>query len=64
LVCDYARNEIRFEQPALPDFVDELRIHRLQLGNGQIDVLLRRHQHDVAVNVLDRRGDIRVVIVN
>ncbi|HEY3919295.1 MAG TPA: amylo-alpha-1,6-glucosidase [Stellaceae bacterium] len=64
LVCDRARNEIRFERPVLPASVDELRIRRLRLGDGEIDVLLRRHQSDVAVIVLRRRGDVRVVVVN
>ncbi|HLJ21838.1 MAG TPA: amylo-alpha-1,6-glucosidase [Stellaceae bacterium] len=64
LRCDYVRREIRFEQPMLPQDIGELRIRRLRLGEASVDVLLHRHASDVAVNVLARRGDVRVVVVN
>ena len=64
LRCDYARREIRFERPMLPEDIGELRIRRLRLGEASVDILLRRHASDVAVVVLDRRGDVRVVVVN
>jgi hypothetical protein len=47
----------------LPPFVDEVRIRRLELGESRVDLLLRRHASGVAVNVLARRGDARVVVV-
>ncbi|HLI09964.1 MAG TPA: amylo-alpha-1,6-glucosidase [Alphaproteobacteria bacterium] len=64
LQCEDAAREVRFERPMLPPFVDEVRIRRLRLGEAHVDVLLRRHQSDVAVNVIERSGDIRVVVVN
>jgi glycogen debranching enzyme len=64
LRCDHARREIRFERPMLPGGIDEVRIRRLRLGEGSVDLLLHRHQSDVAVNVLERRGEVRVVVVN
>jgi glycogen debranching enzyme len=64
LRCDHARGEIRFERPMLPRGIDELRIRQLRLNGASVDVLLRRHETDVAVNVLARRGDLRVVVVN
>jgi glycogen debranching enzyme len=63
LRCDHAKGEIRFEQPALPREIDEVRIRRLRLGDASVDVLLRRYAADVAVNVIERRGDVRVVVV-
>ena len=39
-------------------------VQRLQLGNASVDVLLRRHENDVAVNVLERHNAVRVVVVN
>jgi glycogen debranching enzyme len=64
LKCDHANGEIRFEQPMLPRDINELRIRRLQLGNASVDVLLRRHESDVAVNDLERHNAVRVVVVN
>ncbi len=64
LRCDHARREIRFERPVLPDFIDEVWLRRLRLGDARVDILLRRHTADVGLNVLDRSGDVRVVVVN
>jgi hypothetical protein len=37
-------------------------IRKLQVGDSQFDIMLRRSGGDVSVNVLDRRGDGRVAI--
>ncbi|HZU91007.1 MAG TPA: amylo-alpha-1,6-glucosidase, partial [Stellaceae bacterium] len=54
--------EIRFEQPVLPEFLDELHLRGLRLRNGVVDILLRRYGAEVAVNVTRRQGDVRVVV--
>ncbi|HJU18690.1 MAG TPA: amylo-alpha-1,6-glucosidase [Stellaceae bacterium] len=54
--------EIRFERPMLPDFLDELHLRGLRLRHGVADVLLRRYGDEVAVNVTRRQGDVRVVV--
>ena len=64
MTLDAARNEIRFEQPLLPDFIDDVRIRNLRLGSNSIDLLLQRHGADVVVDILNRRGNIRVVTVS
>jgi glycogen debranching enzyme len=64
LHMDALRGEVRFERPSLPPFIDQLHIRRLRLGDSQIDLVLNRHAKDVSVNVLDRTGDARVVIVS
>jgi hypothetical protein len=46
----------------LPDFLDQVVIRQLRVGDSQFDVMLRRYGADVSVNVLDRRGDGRVAI--
>jgi glycogen debranching enzyme len=53
---------VRFRQPCLPDFLDQVVIRKLRVGDSQFDVMLRRYGADVSVNVLDRRGDGRVAI--
>jgi glycogen debranching enzyme len=54
--------QIRFRQPRLPDFLDQVEIRRLRVGASCFDIMLRRYGSDVSVNVLDRRGDGRVLI--
>ncbi|MBV9570477.1 MAG: amylo-alpha-1,6-glucosidase [Alphaproteobacteria bacterium] len=61
---DHAKNEVRFERPLLPDFIDDVQIQHLRLGAGTIDLLLQRHGRDVVVHILGGTGDIRVVTAN
>ena len=62
LSFDVAGERVRFRQPRLPDFLDQVVIRKLRVGDSQFDVMLRRYGADVSVNVLDRRGDGRVAI--
>ncbi|HEV2161943.1 MAG TPA: amylo-alpha-1,6-glucosidase [Stellaceae bacterium] len=64
LHCDSVRGEIRLENPILPQAVEELRLRRVRIGDGEVDLLLRRRDGEVAVTVLRRHGDIRVIVVN
>jgi glycogen debranching enzyme len=58
---DPAAGEVCFDQPVLPDFLDEVVLRRLAIGEGSLDVALRRARHEVVVTVLARSGDVRVV---
>ena len=60
---DHAKNEIRFEDPRLPNFLNELCLRELRLGDSTISVRLQRHGDDVSLNVLERSGDARVLVV-
>lgn len=62
LKFDHRTCEIRFERPRLPDFVGEVLIRSLQIGDSRMDILLRRHEADVALNVLNREGGGQVKI--
>lgn len=53
---------IRLERPTLPRFIDELVIRSLRLGDGKVDLLLRRHNSGVTTTVLKREGPINVVV--
>jgi glycogen debranching enzyme len=53
--------EISFNRPQLPDFLDQLCLHGLRLGDGSADVMLRRHGDDVAVTVTAQSGAVKVV---
>ena len=52
---------ISFTEPQLPAFVDEVTLRRLQIGNGSADVAIRRSGRHVVVDVVDRRGAVRVL---
>jgi hypothetical protein len=52
---------VRFTNPTLPGFLDEVRITGLDVGRGSVDVAFERHGAAVDVRVLRRRGEIEVV---
>jgi glycogen debranching enzyme len=55
------RDEIYFHDPQLPEFIDDLTIHNLQLGQTRADIRLRRDGSDVTVTVLSRSGAAHIV---
>jgi glycogen debranching enzyme len=54
---------VSFLYPALPEFLKEVRIRNLRVGDSSVDLLLTRHSRDVSVNVLRRDGPVEVVAV-
>jgi glycogen debranching enzyme len=54
--------EVAFYRPVLPEFIDHVHLRNLRLRGASVDVLLRRHGHDVAVTVTRRDGDVVVVV--
>jgi glycogen debranching enzyme len=62
LKFDHRTCEIRFDRPRLPDFVGEVLIRSLRIGDSRMDILLRKHKEDVALNVLNREGEGQVKI--
>lgn len=59
---DFATEKVRFRQPQLPDFLDDVTLRSLSVGDSRLDILLRRYGSDVSVNVLNREGDAQVEI--
>jgi glycogen debranching enzyme len=55
---DPGNRHIVFNRPVLPEFLDEVRLTGLSIGDARMDVQLRRTGTDVAVNVLSRQGDV------
>jgi len=54
---------IGFREPWLPDFLDELVIRNLRLGETRVDLRFHRVAQDVAVRLLAREGPARVVVL-
>jgi glycogen debranching enzyme len=55
--------QLSLTRPTLPNFLDELRIHNLQVAGGSVDLLVVRHDQDVSVNVLRREGNVQILVV-
>jgi glycogen debranching enzyme len=59
---DYESNCIRFVAPVLPDFLDSVMITRLSLRDAHVKLKLQRHGRDVTLNLLERRGEVKVML--
>jgi glycogen debranching enzyme len=57
------RNEILLRKPQLPAFLDQVTLSNLRLGQSTVDVMLRRHDDDVSIQVLRNEGQIKVSAV-
>jgi glycogen debranching enzyme len=55
-------SRITFQRPVMPGFLYEIEIRNLAVNRASIDLLLRRDNGAVTLNVLRRRGNIDVVI--
>ena len=53
---------VTFRYPILPPFLEELMIRKLEVAGARVDLLVRRHGEDVGVNVLERDGDVEIVV--
>jgi glycogen debranching enzyme len=64
LEVDAAGESVRLHQPRLPHFLDWLIVRRLRVGDSRLDLLFRRHDSSVAVNLLAREGaaDVEVML--
>jgi glycogen debranching enzyme len=58
---DPENDYVIFDQPVLPDFVDDVTLRQLSLDISRIDVRLARAGSQVAVNVLARDGTTRAI---
>lgn len=56
--------ELRFFYPVLPEFLEEVQIAGLRVGEGVVDLVLKWHPGgDVGINVTRREGDVKVVVI-
>jgi glycogen debranching enzyme len=55
-------SRITFDRPHLPEFIREIRLCEIQVGQAKIDLLLERYQHDVGITILRKTGQIAVMI--
>jgi glycogen debranching enzyme len=55
--------QISFSYPVVPTFLQEVQIRHLRVGQGSVDLLLRRHADDVSISIDRRAGDIEIFTV-
>jgi len=62
LELDFAKREIRFHNPQLPKFMEEVRINDLALADASVNLRLRRRGAHTEVAIVSQRGDIGIKI--
>ena len=60
LEMDFARKEIRFDNPQLPRFLEEIAINGLALGEASVNLRLRRRGQNTEVAIVSQKGDIAI----
>ncbi|MEA2961491.1 MAG: hypothetical protein QOI46_1589, partial [Alphaproteobacteria bacterium] len=63
LEFDAPAGEIRLHNPRLPEFLNEVILRDLRLGDSSVDLRVRRHGDDVSLEMMRTRGRIQVSIV-
>ncbi len=61
LSLDGAAGQIAFDEPHLPEFLDDVLLRNLTVGEGRADIMLHRSGNKVLVDVRKREGDVRVI---
>ncbi len=57
--CDFAKREIRFHNPQLPKFLEEIRINDLELAGASVNLRLRRRGAHTEVAIVSQRATSR-----
>jgi glycogen debranching enzyme len=55
-------SKIQFLTPLLPDFLWQVSIKNLKIGQTSVDLLLQRHAHDVEIDLVRKEGSINIII--
>jgi glycogen debranching enzyme len=58
----HAKREIRFHNPQLPKFLEELAINDLELAEARVSLRLRRRGANTEVAIVSRKGDVSIRI--
>jgi glycogen debranching enzyme len=63
LAVSAPRRKISFVRPSLPEFLSEVHISNLGVGDSVADLLVVRHEDDISVHVLRQEGQLEVVVL-
>jgi glycogen debranching enzyme len=61
LKIDGAAKRLSFLRPVLPDFLDEIEIRNLKVGDGAVDLLIHRHAQSATIEIVQRNGGVEVI---
>ncbi len=59
----FAKREIRFHNPQLPKFLEEIRINDVELAGASVNLRLRRRGANTEVAIVSQRGDVAIKIM-
>ncbi len=59
-----ATTTVHFDRPRLPEFLRDVTLHNLSIGDARATVHVRRLDHEVAINVVKREGGLRVQVTS
>ncbi len=62
MVFDPQPHEITFHHPVLPNFLNELVLRKLAVGDGRLDIGVRRAGAEIAINIVERFGPARMIV--
>jgi glycogen debranching enzyme len=63
LQIDAKAEEVRFVEPRLPAFLDEVVVRNLAVGRSSLDFSVRRQGSSTSVQILRRRGDAKIAAI-
>jgi glycogen debranching enzyme len=63
LQFDEDRREILLHNPKLPPFLEQVTLRNLRLGHSAVDLILRRHDDDLSLQIVRNEGQVRVAAV-
>jgi glycogen debranching enzyme len=63
LYIDAANKRLMLRYAILPEFLPEVRLRDLCVGDASVDLLLERHPYNVGITVLRRQGEVEIVSV-
>ena len=58
----FERREIRFNNPQLPKFLEEIHINDLELAGASVNLRLRRRGANTEVAIVSQRGEVSIKI--
>ncbi len=62
LRIDAPHRLVSFIRPVLPPFLERVEIRNLSVGTARLDLVLNRHENEVALTVARRTGQVEVVL--
>jgi glycogen debranching enzyme len=62
MVLEAVKHRVTFRYPALPEWLEELNLRGLRVGDGVVDIDVARHERDVSLTVVNRQGDVEVIV--